>query len=220
MLNQRGFTIIELIIVVAIIGIVAMIAVPNIECGGGRSKVSRVRSDMRSLATAIESYYVDHNTYPAMAMDPALTVDGEAYGPKWEHGQGRTFRSAAGGLETLTTPVAYVTNYFPDPFADARNSTFRYFCDGDGWILGSWGPDVDQARGGDLMWDRGSLALAADAEARRAMTVEQQGIEAVYDSSIPQPSELLLAGASSNGAFTYDPTNGTESHGDLWRVKQ
>jgi len=39
---------------------------------------------------------------------------------------------------------------------------------------------------------------------------------AVYDSAIPQPSAHLLAG----GPWTYDPTNGTVSRGDVWRVRE
>src|SRR5210317_2224960 len=61
----KAFTLIELLIVVAIIAILAAIAVPNFLEAQIRSKVSRVKSDQRSLATAIESYYVDNNSYPA-----------------------------------------------------------------------------------------------------------------------------------------------------------
>ncbi len=57
----RGFTLIELLIVVAIIAILAAIAVPNFLEAQVRSKVSRVKADMRTLATAIETYTVDNN---------------------------------------------------------------------------------------------------------------------------------------------------------------
>src|SRR5690349_9257970 len=60
----RAFTLIELLIVVAIIAILAAIAVPNFLEAQTRAKVSRVKSDQRSLATAIESYRVDNNEYP------------------------------------------------------------------------------------------------------------------------------------------------------------
>ena len=64
MRKQVGFTLIELLIVVAIIAILAAIAVPNFLEAQIRAKVSRAYSDMRSLATAIESYCVDTNKYP------------------------------------------------------------------------------------------------------------------------------------------------------------
>jgi prepilin-type N-terminal cleavage/methylation domain-containing protein len=56
----RGFTLIELLIVVAIIAILDAIAVPNFLEAQLRAKVSRAKSDMRSVATALEAYRVDH----------------------------------------------------------------------------------------------------------------------------------------------------------------
>ena len=59
-----GFTLIELLIVVALIAILAAIAVPNFLEAQTRAKVSRAKSDMRSVAIALESYRVDNNNYP------------------------------------------------------------------------------------------------------------------------------------------------------------
>jgi prepilin-type N-terminal cleavage/methylation domain-containing protein len=66
--HRTGFTLIELLIVVAIIAILAAIAVPNFLEAQTRSKVSRVKTDMRSLATAIEAYAVDNNSATAWYM--------------------------------------------------------------------------------------------------------------------------------------------------------
>ena len=70
--KQGAFTLIELLIVVAIIAILAAIAVPNFLEAQTRAKVSRAKSDMRTLATALESYYVDNNNYA-----PSAPVDAE-----------------------------------------------------------------------------------------------------------------------------------------------
>ncbi len=94
-LNLSAFTLIELLIVVAIIAILAAIAVPNFLEAQTRAKVSRMKSDIRTLTTAIESYGVDNNGYP-----PHLKPDGseilypDRYIP-------------------LTTPIAYLSSIPP-----------------------------------------------------------------------------------------------------------
>jgi len=67
MRKQKGFTLIELLIVVAIIGIIAAIAIPNLLNAINRGRQKRTMADMRSIATAVESYEVDFNFYPKVA---------------------------------------------------------------------------------------------------------------------------------------------------------
>src|SRR5687768_14126805 len=64
-LKKEGFTLIELLIVVAIIGIIAAIAIPNLLNAIQRGKQKRTMADMRAIGTAVESYAVDNNQYPA-----------------------------------------------------------------------------------------------------------------------------------------------------------
>ena len=63
--NDRGFTLIELLIVVAIIAILAAILIPNFLRARAQSQVSASKGNMKNIATALESYFVDKGSYPA-----------------------------------------------------------------------------------------------------------------------------------------------------------
>lgn len=97
MQHGRAFTLIELLIVVAIIGILAAIAVPNFLNARIRAALARCEADMKSLETAIESYRIDHNTYIG------------------------SFR-----LAKLTTPLAYISAIPEDPFGPILESDYGY----------------------------------------------------------------------------------------------
>ena len=76
MKNQKGFTLIELMIVIAIIGILAAIAIPQFSAYRKRSYDSSAQSDLKNATTAQEAYYVDNSNY---AQTPATLV-GATYG--------------------------------------------------------------------------------------------------------------------------------------------
>jgi len=106
---RRGFTLVELLIVVAIIAILAAIATPNFLEAQTRAKIARAKADERTLAVAIESYQVDCGTYPYY-----LNRD-----------DGEQWMVDAVGEATylpyrLTTPIAYLGSLMPTPFQTRR----------------------------------------------------------------------------------------------------
>jgi len=114
--KEEGFTLIELLIVVAIIGIIAGIAIPNFLGARTKARVTRAFADMRAIADALEMYYVDNTTYPAVPDEEGDPIPG-------------------------LSPT-YMTSQPNDPFSGA---VYRYYNNDDdtptAWLLVSHGPD-------------------------------------------------------------------------------
>jgi prepilin-type N-terminal cleavage/methylation domain-containing protein len=93
-----GFTLIEILVVVAIIAILAAIAVPNLLEAQIRARVSRTKSDMRTLALGVEAYHVDNNAYPFRRN--VVNMPGQPAVPE----AGNRLEQ----MKALTTPIAYL----------------------------------------------------------------------------------------------------------------
>ena len=69
-LHERGFTLIELIVVIAIVGILTTLAVANVASSIKRARDSERINSLKQLQTALELYYQDHGSYPSTGTLP------------------------------------------------------------------------------------------------------------------------------------------------------
>ena len=191
-MKNQGFTLIELLIVVAIIAILAAIAIPNFLAAQTRSKVSRTKADMRTIAVALESYFVDNNHYPL--------VSGE-YNPPLSPGYVLGY--------DFTTPIAYITSFPKDPFgfdspddiyaayfttSDYYYATKTYF-DNHGWF---WQVYPNGNTSNPAMWN-----------------LMSKGPDHAWARYPPQGPGVLEV--DQPYTWQYDPSNGTISEGNIPR---
>jgi type II secretion system protein G len=107
--GERGFTLIELMIVVAIIAILAGILVPNFVNARAQAQTSACESNLRAIATAMELYYADNQRYPDAGVVPdALNTASVTY-------LNNTPRDPA---DAGTTPAKYT---FTQPTGDGQS---------------------------------------------------------------------------------------------------
>jgi prepilin-type N-terminal cleavage/methylation domain-containing protein len=182
---RRAFTLIELLIVIAIILVLIAIALPNFLEAQIRAKVVRVQGDQRTIYIAIEQYAIDRKTYMPYS----------SWGP---HG-------TPGYFNVLTSPVRYLTNIdaVSDPFFDPEiqgvgGVRYGYYSDG----LTSYNHFVD----GSWLYIRNKLRVRG--------APYWKSVRYCITSAGP---DLELNVDSDSDVMFYNPTNGTNSRGDLLR---
>ncbi len=78
--NEDGFTLIELLVVILIIGILAAIAIPSFLNQREKGQDACAKSQARTMATAMETYYTDHNSYSGADMDALHAIEAAVTG--------------------------------------------------------------------------------------------------------------------------------------------
>lgn len=87
--RQSGFSLIELIAVVAILGILAAVVAPNILGAPGKARITRAKTDITSIETALDTYKLDNFTYPTTDQGLQALVEqptGDPEAPNWQDG--------------------------------------------------------------------------------------------------------------------------------------
>jgi type II secretion system protein G len=208
-MKKQGFTLIELLIVVLIIAILAAIAVPNFLEAQVRAKVSRAKADMRSIATALEAYYVDNQGYP----------NDIEYGWPWY----LTY--------TLTTPIQYLTSKkLEDPFRAAHTMgsqdywrLFRYINYPANNPDQPWSVLPSGSRTSTLTIDGITIDVWSAAVNKYGLwRLNSIGPDryASYDNGRGDVSDTGPGWPWFSNCMVYDPTNGTISCGDIMRSQR
>jgi general secretion pathway protein G len=123
--GQDGFTLIEIMVVILIIGLLALMVVPRLRGVADRAKRTKAQADIQEIKQALDRYYLDNGSYP--------TTDQ--------------------GLQALVTPPTtgrvpanyeqggYIEKLPNDPWGDP----YFYQSDGNTYVLKSFGPDGVQS---------------------------------------------------------------------------
>lgn len=67
MKNKKGFTLVELLVVISIIGLLSTLAVVSLSSARQKARDAKRASDVKQIQTALELYFSDQNTYPVVA---------------------------------------------------------------------------------------------------------------------------------------------------------
>ncbi|MDA7746301.1 type II secretion system major pseudopilin GspG [Psychromonas sp.] len=63
-MNQKGFTLLEIMVVIVILGVLAAMVVPNLMGNKDKADIQKVKSDVIALENALDMYKLDNGTYP------------------------------------------------------------------------------------------------------------------------------------------------------------
>lgn len=119
--SQGGFTLIELMVVILIIGLLATIVVQNLKGATDKAKKIKAQADISAIKTALDRYYLDNSSYPSSDQGLAALVSAP------QNGKVPADYPTGGYIEKIPT----------DPWGNP----YAYQSDGDTYLLKSYGAD-------------------------------------------------------------------------------
>jgi len=200
-MKQRGFGLVEVLILVAAAGVLAAIAVPNSIEADVRAKVARTKARFGIVHTALEAYYLDHRDYP---IDGSWIDDRSPYWYLPNH---------------ITHPIAYMTgDTLADPFREGADVSAAMAADAPDSAL--YSPvDYRRFRYRYFEYTYGKeRGLAPQYIPPLKDVFGKWAVNSVGPDGLYGPTRSLVRlGLSISVNVPYDPSNGTVSWGDIVR---